>query len=46
MGMIQIYSEEITTLQKEKEKLKEEINFLQEMLEYKTMGMPELKDSD
>ena len=46
MGMIQIYSEEIRTLQREKEKLKEEIYFLREMLEYKTMGAPESKDSD
>ncbi len=41
MGMIQIYSEEIKTLQKEKSKLQEEIYFLQEMLEYKTLGTPE-----
>ena len=36
--MIQIYTEEIKILQKEKEKLKEEIYFLREMLEYKTLG--------
>ena len=41
MGMIQIYSEEIKTLQREKNKLQEEIYFLQEMLEYKTLGKPE-----
>ena len=41
MGMIQIYSEEIKTLQKEKNKLQEEIYFLREMLEYKTLGKPE-----
>lgn len=41
MGMIQIYSEEIKTLQREKSKLQEEIYFLQEMLEYKTLGKPE-----
>ena len=41
MGMIQIYSEEIKTLQMEKNKLQEEIHFLQEMLEYKTLGTPE-----
>ena len=39
--MIQIYSEEIKTLQREKSKLQEEIYFLQEMLEYKTLGKPE-----
>ena len=41
MGMIQIYSEEIKALQREKNKLQEEICFLQEMLEYKTLGTPE-----
>ena len=41
MGMIQIYSEEIKELQREKNKLQEEIYFLQEMLEYKTLGTPE-----
>jgi len=41
MGMIQIYSEEIKTLQREKNKLQEEIYFLREMLEYKTLGTPE-----
>tara|TARA_B100001996_G_scaffold160610_1_gene122480 strand:+ start:647 stop:799 length:153 start_codon:yes stop_codon:yes gene_type:complete len=41
MGMIQIYTEEIRTLEKEKEILREEIFFLRELLEYKTMGTPE-----
>ena len=34
-------SEEIKTLQREKSKLQEEIYFLQEMLEYKTLGKPQ-----
>ena len=39
-NMIIIYQEEIKKLEEEKDELLQEVTFLKEQLEYKTMGKP------
>ena len=41
-----IYAEHCEFLEKENEKLKQEILFLREQLEYKTLGLPLTNDSE
>jgi|TARA_B100001996_G_scaffold176106_1_gene134443 cell division protein FtsB len=43
--MIIIYQEEISTLEKEKKELKEEIAFLTEQLDYKSFLAPEYDET-